>query len=827
ATIAGTGIGGTTLTYSSVSDDKRTVTFTASAALPTAIDLTVTFTALPGAGANAAITFQALGSGAAENVPEAFRNGFSHRKTLTIGTTSNFGGNAPTYADGAGSTTAITTPGRVAYYMELQRAGEPVQFVWASMDAFDTTEAKLYVPTNANGNFQGLVTNLQVYGNRGNFNHSVSGAGESGFIEFTARTYDKMPCAVSGAPRTLDNTLFDWNDTLGTGGGYGCMQLSRILPSAAYAPAEPLFAFNGFSTNKTEIGIGSLSTGIALDYTLISGWDKYQATAYSVRKMEIWVAPSTTPTTATWTATGTNDTWSDASHWSGNTVPTAGNVIVNFAAVSNATLTIDRANVNLECLTIEATGSGTNRIAVNQTTTTKNLVLGRNLTIQTAENIEFRLLPTSFTPPIALAAYTLTKSGAGTLTLNHAKLTASTGKIVVQAGALNSTGTATWTNSGAFSIDVASGATCVLSNTFVNNGGFTKTGAGTLTQAGAMSGNGALAVNGGTLTLTAQNTRAGGATTIASGATLEVLGNAKLYGGYQRSSVTVRGTLSISNFAYGGSLGELADNDGYFSLYGGGTLNIQETTSSTRGIDVIVNSNQVATIQVAVGKELTIAASTGTRFKVDAPLTFSGAGNVVIAHTITGSGALTLAGTGSVAFNSTAAVSNAITVESGATITGTANLTGALSLKDGSTLQPGTAAKTFTNAVAMAGAVTLNATQDIVLNGAAVTATDAAITVKGTRNVTFANLTADATSTLAVTETATVTVGTLRPKVASIAAGAKIALTATVDEIKASKIEFPTSLTAATGIAGSQFTVKKPTGTNEIAVETVAVADGK
>ncbi|MEG2725591.1 MAG: GDSL-type esterase/lipase family protein, partial [Kiritimatiellia bacterium] len=104
ATIAGTGIGGTTLTYSSVSDDKRTVTFTASAALPTAIDLTVTFTALPGAGANAAITFQALGSGAAENVPEAFRNGFSHRKTLTIGTTSNFGGNAPTYADGAGST---------------------------------------------------------------------------------------------------------------------------------------------------------------------------------------------------------------------------------------------------------------------------------------------------------------------------------------------------------------------------------------------------------------------------------------------------------------------------------------------------------------------------------------------------------------------------------------------------------------------------------------------------------------------------------------------------------------------------------------------------
>ncbi|MEG1480722.1 MAG: hypothetical protein RSD41_06955, partial [Kiritimatiellia bacterium] len=76
-------------------------------------------------------------------------------------------------------------------------------------------------------------------------------------------------------------------------------------------------------------------------------------------------------------------------------------------------------------------------------------------------------------------------------------------------------------------------------------------------------------------------------------------------------------------------------------------------------------------------------------------------------------------------------------------------------------------------------------------------------------------------------ETATVTVGTLRPKIASIAIGAKIALTATVDEIKASKIEFPTALTAATGIAGSQFTVKKPTGTNEIAVETVAVADGK
>ncbi|MEG1934322.1 MAG: GDSL-type esterase/lipase family protein, partial [Kiritimatiellia bacterium] len=323
-----------TLSTPVLSSDKRSVTFTASAELPTLTALTVTLANVPAIdSAKNTIVFTALGSGAAKNVPAAFRNGFLHRKTLDIGENDRYHTEAPNYVDGTDAATAVPAVKRVAYYMELQRAGEPVQFVWASMDAFDPNEVKLGVPTkhaaSATGMHQAVVNGLQVYGNRGNF-ANTSATEVKGFIEFTPGGLSGADSAVSGAPAGY-GAAYDWNDTLNATGSYGCMQISRILPDGAYAPAEMLFAFNRFTsggTEEVEIGIGSfnthmkadsnnLSTGAcSLDYMFLSdaGYTKLSPSAYTVRKLEIWVVPAEE---LTWDSANATGNWNKtALSWS-------------------------------------------------------------------------------------------------------------------------------------------------------------------------------------------------------------------------------------------------------------------------------------------------------------------------------------------------------------------------------------------------------------------------------------------------------------------------------------------------------------------------------
>ncbi len=256
-----------------------------------------------------------LGSGALENVPASFREGFVPYSTITIGNNSGASGddNADTinYASNLADTTTIR---RVGYYVELKRAGLPALFVWVSMDAdkFQNLLGNVGLPGDKNNNvYQGYVDNLKVFGNRGNFEHEVTDEGVQGWVEFTPYGWSSTDLTTD-APREGKPGCFGWNDTLNSSGNYyGCMQVARILRSNEEASwnapaAEMLFAYNQFKTSDARVlGIGSLSANrsdlndseqsAVYDWTYVVnhlGYEDYEPSAYVVKKIEIWVEES-------------------------------------------------------------------------------------------------------------------------------------------------------------------------------------------------------------------------------------------------------------------------------------------------------------------------------------------------------------------------------------------------------------------------------------------------------------------------------------------------------------------------------------------------------
>jgi lysophospholipase L1-like esterase len=123
---------------------------------------------------------------------------------------------------------------RVAYYLELQQGNGPVQYVWASMDAFTINRAKLGVPTAASGAvFQRNVINLDVRSNVAGVTTGASAAG--GNIEFWPNDYS----APNGLPvANASATTYDTGDTRTSSGGsnYGSMQIHNHDSSQTHRP---------------------------------------------------------------------------------------------------------------------------------------------------------------------------------------------------------------------------------------------------------------------------------------------------------------------------------------------------------------------------------------------------------------------------------------------------------------------------------------------------------------------------------------------------------------------------------------------------------------
>ena len=109
---------------------------------------------------------------------------------------------------------------RVGYYVELGS-----NWVWASMDTFNTNPTMVGVPKAGTGIVENgtLVTNLNVETNA----RSPVTAGEyaNGIIEFWASNYSPNGGGLYGS----NNSLYDWKDSGGTtGGGHGSFQVFSV-----------------------------------------------------------------------------------------------------------------------------------------------------------------------------------------------------------------------------------------------------------------------------------------------------------------------------------------------------------------------------------------------------------------------------------------------------------------------------------------------------------------------------------------------------------------------------------------------------------------------
>lgn len=213
----------------------------------------------------------------AANVPEA--QGYQLVYSLNIPDQGNLA--SPAYA--VNNAAQVGPFSRIAYYMQLQTgSGEP-EFVWVSMDAFATDATKIGIPTAASAAvYQRKVNRMNVVSNKAGI---VNGTDIStGNIEFWPTNYT-APTALSLTGGS--STLFDFDDTRGTTGTYGSMQVHN------HGAGQTLFALNNWgnsasTTNRFGLGIGNCPSPIngGLDWTHTTN-----SNTYSSRLLHVFVLP--------------------------------------------------------------------------------------------------------------------------------------------------------------------------------------------------------------------------------------------------------------------------------------------------------------------------------------------------------------------------------------------------------------------------------------------------------------------------------------------------------------------------------------------------------
>jgi lysophospholipase L1-like esterase len=273
--------GGLTLTRASLSASQRSVTLTTSLqSRNTSYTVTVNNVEDETAPAPLAVppdtqlTFAASAlRGYLNNVPEA--SDYTLVYSLDLPSSSDYRNNLVPYAV---DNSALVGPfARVAYYLELQRSGEPLQYVWVSMDAFTNRADKLGLPTLLSGVvLQRAVANMNVFCNVPGV---TTGTGiATGNIEFWP--YDYSAGNAKGLAGASDSA-YDFGDACSFANNYSCMQVHN------HGARQTLFALNHWHANATlELGIGNQPSGWSLhpDWTF-SG----NAGSYTVKSLCVLV----------------------------------------------------------------------------------------------------------------------------------------------------------------------------------------------------------------------------------------------------------------------------------------------------------------------------------------------------------------------------------------------------------------------------------------------------------------------------------------------------------------------------------------------------------
>lgn len=167
---------------------------------------------------------------------------------------------------------------RVAYFLELESAGQATKWVYVSMDPFTQDPGKIGVPTLASkAVFQTRVKNMNVLSNVPGI---VTGSDLSGGnIEFWPHNYGQ-PNAI-GIPNA-SASVWDFGDQYGPPeDGYGSMQVHN------HEAKQTIFAINNWKAGgNADIGIGN-SDGDTRDWTF-----KSNASSYSLKRLRVLVKPN-------------------------------------------------------------------------------------------------------------------------------------------------------------------------------------------------------------------------------------------------------------------------------------------------------------------------------------------------------------------------------------------------------------------------------------------------------------------------------------------------------------------------------------------------------
>ncbi|MCW1886667.1 GDSL-type esterase/lipase family protein [Luteolibacter flavescens] len=271
-----------------LSEDRRAVTLQTTVQ-PSATPLTLTVGGVRDSSANAnaiapgttfPVSTNTLPPEIAANIGAA-ANGYQLVLSSDLPVTGNFVAGSPYKYDDRGAPGTFT---KVAYYLQLEQAGQPTRYVWAAMDAFTSGRKHVGVPTSASGAiYQQNVTNLQVISNQPGVVNGTTATG--GNIEFWPHTYERANAL--NVPNASGST-FDTGDTRTTG-LYGSMQIHNHDTGAN----QTVLALNRFAEdgNILDIGIGNCPSPIegGADWTFAAN-----AGNYTKRTLHVLVLPGTT-----------------------------------------------------------------------------------------------------------------------------------------------------------------------------------------------------------------------------------------------------------------------------------------------------------------------------------------------------------------------------------------------------------------------------------------------------------------------------------------------------------------------------------------------------
>lgn len=169
---------------------------------------------------------------------------------------------------------------RIAYYVELQKNGEEMQYLWVSMDSFTDDAGRIAIPTRhaLTGEkeiIQQFVYNMKVWSN---VDGVVSGEKARGNLEFWPYNYYKdTKLGIEGA----SSGIYDVDDSCNLSGSFACMQIHDT------DALTPLFCFNnwGGTGGGYDLGLGRQPGTGNTDWTQSNTggtWNKH-------RIMEIYV----------------------------------------------------------------------------------------------------------------------------------------------------------------------------------------------------------------------------------------------------------------------------------------------------------------------------------------------------------------------------------------------------------------------------------------------------------------------------------------------------------------------------------------------------------